>query len=317
MTQSFVFGYQLDGSGSGIRIDDPATAPDSDVWLHFDYSQADIEDRLSALGLPAWVVESLIRPNTRPRTVLLPQGVLMLLRGVNLNPGADPEDMVSLRFWFDQHRLVTVRQRRLFAVQDVSAELQAGRGPKTTAEALVSIVERLADRIAECVDTIEEQITHYETSVETDPPQGLRAEVAATRRQTAVVRRFLAPQRDALDTLYLHSKGLLSQEHAYAIREQTDRIARYVEDLDLVRERTLVIQEELINRIAQEQNARMYVLSIIAAIFLPITFITGLFGMNVAGLPGIDHPQAFLLVAGCMTMVTIGTLIYLRSKGWF
>ena len=101
------------------------------------------------------------------------------------------------------------------------------------------------------------------------------------------------------------------------VREQTDRIAREVEDLDLVRERSLVITEELLNRIAQEQNNRMYVLSIIAAIFLPITFITGLFGMNVAGLPGIENPAAFLLVAGAMLGVTVLTLVLLRAKRWF
>jgi zinc transporter len=91
----------------------------------------------------------------------------------------------------------------------------------------------LADRIASFVDAIEERVTEYETSVESGGTRRIRTEVSAARRQIAVVRRYLAPQRDALDALYRQSKGVLDDEHAFAVREQSDRITRYVEDLDL------------------------------------------------------------------------------------
>ena len=70
------------------------------------------------------------------------------------------------------------------------------------------------------------------------------------------------------------------------------------------------------NRIAQEQNARTYVLSIVAAIFLPISFITGLFGMNVAGLPGIEEPMAFNLVSFAMGAIVVGIVVYFRTRKW-
>lgn len=316
MPESFVFGWALNGTGGADAVELPLPDTDSPIWLHYDYSRPDIIPSLLELGLPLHVVETIVRLDTRPRTAVLPEGVLVVLRGVNMNPGANPEDMVSLRLWLAPNRLVTVRQRRLFAVQDVQETLKGGNGPKSIADAVLEIVERLADRISDFVDHIEEQVVEFESAVESDEAQSVRTRVSALRRQTAQVRRFLAPQRDALDALYRDSKNLLSQDHTYAIREQTDRIARYVEDLDLVRERLLVVQEELMNRVAQEQNARMYVLSIVAAIFLPITFITGLFGMNVAGLPGLEYPWAFAVVAVIMVSVTVGMLFYLRAKHW-
>ncbi len=315
--ESFVLGWSLDGAGGGTPITDPAAAPPGPTWLHFDYSQPGVEDSLLALDLPPWVVESLVRVDTRPRTAVVGKGVLILLRGINMNPGADPEDMVSLRLWLEPDRLISVRQRRLFAVQDVSAEIGRGEGPDSVPSLLVAIVERLADRIKDFVDTIEDRVAEFEDLVEESRPEEIRTSVSEVRRQTAVVRRFISPQRDALDALYRDSADLLSQNQTFMIREQADRIARDVEDLDLVRERSLVITEELLNRIAQEQNNRMYVLSIIAAIFLPITFITGLFGMNVAGLPGLEEPTAFLIVAGVMTATTVATLVLLRAKHWF
>jgi len=316
MPESFVFGWALDGAGGAQAVQPPAPDSEQPVWLHYDYSRPDIIPSLLELGLPLQVVESIVRLDTRPRTAVLPEGVLIVLRGVNMNPGANPEDMVSLRLWLTRNRLVTIRQRRLFAVQDVQATFADGQGPASIPEVVVAIVERLADRISDFVDGIEEKVEAFEAGVETEDAQQIRAKVSALRRQTAQVRRFLAPQRDALDALYRDSKDLLTSNHTFAIREQTDRIARYVEDLDLVRERTLVLQEELMNRVAQEQNSRMYVLSIVAAIFLPITFITGMFGMNVAGLPGLENPWAFLIVAVLMVSVTAAMLAYLRAKRW-
>lgn len=316
-SESFVLGWNLDGSGGGTQLSEPAGATEGSTWLHFDYSKPGIEEELLGLDLPPWVVESLLRVDTRPRTAIVGKGVLILLRGINMNPGADPEDMISLRLWLEHGRLITVRQRRLFAVQDVSAELERGTGPDSIPALVVTIVEKLADRIKDFVDSIEDRIDKFEDAVEESRPEEIRASVSEVRRQTAVVRRFISPQRDALDALYRDSAGILSQNQTFRLREQADRIARDVEDLDLVRERAQVITEELLNRIAQEQNSRMYVLSIIAAIFLPITFITGLFGMNVAGLPGVEDKDAFLIVAGAMAATTVATLALLRAKHWF
>ena len=244
-------------------------------------------------------------------------GLLIVLRGINRNAGADPEDMVSLRIWIERDHMISVRQRQVIAAREVFVELKNGNGPKNLAELLTRLIERLADGIAVFVDDIEERIEQHEADVETGEPQNIRSDVSAIRRQLATVRRFLAPQRDALDALFRQGKSFLDEDKLYLVREQSDRITRYVEDLDLVRERALVVQEELFNRISQEQNARTYVLSIVAAIFLPITFISGVFGMNVAGLPGLEDINSFWIVSGVMLATSVAILIGLRWKKWF
>lgn len=311
---SFVFEALLDGDGGVTIADSESEAP---AWLHFDYSTGHAEKSIVDLGIDASIAESLVRNETRPRTLATADGILVLLRGVNSNPGADPEDMVSLRMWIEPNRLITVRQRRLFSIQDVHGLLESGKGPVDIPSLVVAIIERIADRISEFLDTIEDRATQFEEAVETAAPHDIRREVTALRRQTAIVRRFLAPQRDALDNLFRHARETFDEDLIYSIREQSDRITRYVEDLDLVRERALVIQEELLNRIAQEQNARMYVLSVVAAIFLPITFITGLFGMNVAGLPGTENENAFWVVAVIMLIISLVVVALFRWRRWF
>ncbi len=77
-----------------------------------------------------------------------------------------------------------------------------------------------------------------------------------------------------------------------------------------------MLQGELQNRLAEKQNARMFVLSIVAAIFLPLSFLTGVFGMNVAGLPGLEYPNAFNILTGSMLVLAIALVAYMRWKKW-
>jgi zinc transporter len=126
----------------------------------------------------------------------------------------------------------------------------------------------------------------------------------------------LSPQRDALDRLYRQPGDFLTDREAQDLREETDRLTRHLEDLDLARERALVTQEELQNRVAQEQNQRVYLLSVVAAIFLPLTFVTGLLGMNVAGLPGTESRWSFAISAVMMVLLGVGLTLFFKRKRW-
>ena len=287
------------------------------LWLHVNVAEEPPREWLrDEIGLAPFVVEALTTDETRPRSLNVDENLLAVLRGVNMNPGDDPEDMVSIRMWIERDRIVSTRRRRLLSVQDLREQLERGVGPTTSGEFLSELVGRLADRLGDFVDTIEDSLSSIEETESEDSAQVRRRSLAVLRRQIAAVRRFVAPQRDALDRLYRNPGSLLSDPETNSLREEADRVTRYLEDIDLARERAVVLQEELLNELAQLQNTRMYVLSIVAAIFLPLTFVTGLLGMNVGGLPGIDSPQGFLIALVVMVATSAATLIYFRFRKW-
>ncbi len=287
------------------------------LWLHVNVADEPPSQWLrDSIGLAHFVVEALTADETRPRSLNVGDGLLTVLRGVNMNPGDDPEDMVSIRMWIERDRIVSTRRRRLLSVQDLREQLEQGIGPTTSGEFLSALIGRLADRIGDFVDTIEENLSSVEETGSDHSAQVRRRSLAVLRRQMAAVRRFIAPQRDALDRLYRNPGSLLSESETSSLREEADRVTRYLEDIDLARERAVVLQEELLNELAQLQNTRMYVLSIVAAIFLPLTFVTGLLGMNVGGLPGVDSPLGFLIALVVMVATSAATLIYFRFRKW-
>ncbi len=317
----FLHGYILDGRGGGRVIDSAGVTswtPDAGVlWVHIDVNDEPSRHWLRGeSGLAESTVDALLADETRPRSQISDAGSLVVLRGVNTNPGDNPEDMVSVRMWIEANRIVSTRRRQLLSVQDVRAALDEGTGPVSSGAFLANLIGRLADRIGAFVDTIEDRIEEAEEHGFSDDPSSRRHVISGLRRQIASVRRFLAPQRDALDRLYRQPGGLLSNSEANELREEADRVTRYLEDIDLARERLVVMQEEFIAQQAQEQNSRMYVLSVVAAIFLPLTFVTGLLGMNVGGLPGLESPYGFVVSVVTMVVSAAALLLFFRWKRW-
>ena len=285
-------------------------------WFHIQSDAKDSKECLLSLGLKSEIIDALCTSETRPKAIQLDEGMLLYLRGINRNPEADPEDMVSLRIWIGDNILISARRkdRQLLSVQDAKEELEKGHIPLSPLDLALTIITKIADRISETVDGLDEELTEFE-ALDKSAKQD-RIKLSMIRRQAAAIRRYLAPQRDALDAMYRFNKSL-SQQQAFELRDQTDRMTRYVEDLDLAKERAMVLQDELRNRIAEQQGMRMYVLSLVTAVFLPLSFLTGVFGMNVAGLPGTEEPKAFLYLASTMVILAIMLLIGMLWKKWF
>ena len=316
-----LWAYQLDGEGAGVRVSSEDALSDSDLpgftWVHIHSDSLPAAQWLAENGIEQRIIDALTAQETRPRAIELGRGTLVTLRGVNSNPGADPEDMISLRLWFSGSLVISSRRsmRRLLSVEDVRRSIESGEGPRSSGQVISMLTERIATRIGDVVDDIEEELSAIEGSLESSEVSQLRQRLAMSRRQTAAIRRYLAPQRVALDTLFRDNERLSSRE-AHEIQTQSDRITRFVEDLDLARERAMVLQGELQDQIAEQQNQRMYVLSIVAAVFLPLSFLTGVFGMNVAGLPGTENPGAFLLLSLAMLVLAIALIVYMRWRKW-
>ena len=317
----FLHCYRLipDGRGTALGFADlqNRVPADASVWVHIDVADAGACNWLKRdSGIPEAAVDTLLAGETRPRSVVSEQGLLIVLRGVNTNPGDDPEDMVSVRIWFDGNRVISTGRRRLLSVMDISEALDVGNGPRSSGSLVVMLIERLADRIGDFVATIDNRLDTAEDEIGDTDAESFRPRLASLRRQIAAVRRFLAPQRDALDRLNRQPVAFFDDDDAHVLRQEADRITRYLEDLELARERAVVLQEELLSHIAQQQNARMYVLSVVAAIFLPLTFVTGLLGMNVGGLPGVDSPSGFSLSLVVMLIAGVALLAFFRWKKW-
>ena len=316
-----LYAYLLNGQGGGESLDWNKVKqwqPEQGIlWIHLEYSNPAVQQWiLQESGLDEVTAEALLAEETRPRSMLSANGLLLTLRGINPNPEADPEDMVAVRMWSDGKRIITTRRRRMQAAAELSQAIEKGVGPCNASEFVESLTDRMVERMAEVVDAISDEVDNLEELVLTMQSYELRPKIAELRRHAIGLRRYLSPQREAVTRLFSEKVEWLSEMDRLRLRESADRTTRFVEDLDLARERAVVVQEELLSRLSERMDRTMYVLSIVAAIFLPLGFLTGLLGINVGGIPGAEYNGSFVIFCAILLLV-VGVQVWLfKLKKW-
>lgn len=288
-------------------------------WLHLDRQSAQVQDWLyRQSGLDRLTVQALLQEETRPRAVRHGRGFLINLRGPNLNEGEDAEELISLRIWANEEWLLTLRARPVQAAQDVR-ELVEEAGVETTPGSLVAaLADALTERMEPVLETFDDEADRYEDEL-LDPKVRLdRSLLPEFRRRVLQVRRHIIPQREALVALARDGaqSGLFTENDLMYLRESADRVIRLSELLENIRERSTVLYEEAIQESTEATNQRLFVLAILSAIFLPITFVTGLFGVNLGGIPGAASPVAFAMLVVALIGSVLVTLLLLRWQRW-
>ncbi len=288
------------------------------VWLHLDGRDAETKRWLSEQeAIPAVVQAALLASETRPRGELIGGGALVNFRSLGKTPEDDPDSLVSTRFWVESGRVTSVSMRSSIAFDTVRDHFLSGQiqdpGDLITAFA-VAITEELDPVIAGLGDTLDEIEAHLEDG----NLYASRRKVSSIRSTAIGFRRFVSPQRNALEKLVSAPLACLDNEDRLHLSDATDRFARMAEELESVRERAAVVHEELTDLRAEQMDSRALVISIVAAVFLPLTFITGVFGMNFNDMPLIHDPRSldwfWWTMAGCALIVIGGIFWFVRHQ---
>jgi zinc transporter len=130
------------------------------------------------------------------------------------------------------------------------------------------------------------------------------------------MRRHLAPQRLVLRQLAVSRQPWLAAQDRSRARELVSRCGQAVEGLDAAQEILAITQDEILQRSSEQTERRMFSLTTITAVFLPLSFLTGLLGVNLAGIPDASDPLSFLLLCVILVVIVIGQLWLLRRMGW-
>lgn len=303
-----VYAAVLDGKGGARDLDwagvNAWAAGEGPIWVHLQRESEEARRWLGEeSGLDEVVVDALLADETRPRSVPHEDGLMVILRGVNLNPGAAPEDMISVRIWVDAHRVISMRGQHILGASDVREAIYNGRGPVSTAGTLVMLADAITARVGTVVSDLDDAVASMEDGLLGGHGADIRRDLSELRRRAIGLRRFLSPQREAFSRLLGERLDWMGEDDRLRLREVSDRLVRYIEDLDSARDRAAVTQEELSARLAEDMNRNTYLLSIVAALFLPLGFVTGLLGINVGGIPGAEAKWAFAAVCAMLLCV--------------
>ncbi|WP_420142071.1 zinc transporter ZntB [Sphingomonas sp.] len=297
-----------------------ASRPDKGrfVWVHLDGREADTLDWLKQHGgMPETVAYALTAIETRPRSEAIDGGALINLRGpsaVAEEVGDDP--LVSIRAWVEEGRAISVSFHPLAGIDRLREEMEQGaiHDPGDLISHLGMIITKQVDPV---IGALGDVVDDCETSLEPDKAFDTRRKIAKARADAIVYRRFVVPQRDALTRMAELDAPWLQDDDRLHLREAADRFARMAEELEAVRERAALIHEQLTDLRSELIETRALALSIVALVFLPLTFLTGLLGMNVEGIPFAHEPWAFAGVCGVSALIAGGVTWWFAAEHWF
>lgn len=285
------------------------------LWVHIEGIDAlsDMEKRIDPT-MPDVAASALVATETRPRCDAVEHGAILNLRG--LAAASDQADrLVSIRMWIRDSKLISVSRFPMAATDAVRSKMEQGRihdpGDLVAAYAW-AISTQLDPEIAALGDTLDD----VESALEPNQLYRLRRTITAVRSEAIGFRRFVAPDRDALHTLPTLGFDWLAEDDRLHIVEAADRFARMAEELEAVRERAALLHEQITDLRAEQVDQRALYIAIVAFIFLPLTFITGLFGMNVEGIPYAHHPGSFWAIAIFCTVTGLVVWAWFYWRHW-
>jgi zinc transporter len=288
------------------------------VWIHLNANspEAAAWARTEAF-IPQGATDVIFASETRPHIAKFDTGISVNLRSVNHNPGAEPEDMVSLRIWADPKHVVTAQRRQVRAIADVREIVEKPKsGPKNPGEFVALLASKVTKAIEPYVEEVADSIDELEDIVLEDSERNVRARLADARRVAVQLRRYIAPQRDAINAMSLSDIHLFDARTRLALRETSDAVTRMTEDIDAARERAMILHEQIMDRRSEEMNRNMLILATATAVFLPLHFLVGLLGINVAGIPGADNPLAFWAVVAITLSIGAAMIGFFHARGW-
>ncbi|MGV3549997.1 CorA family divalent cation transporter [Rhizobium sp.] len=323
------FALLLDGKGGckPLTMADLSrwTPADGAVWCHFERDHASANEWVMQKGgFDPLVAEALIAEDSRPRVEPIDDGLLIILRGLCASPPEEAEepredvDLVPLHIWVDDTRLVSLRDsgHYLTALRDIRQALETGKGPRSTGELLAMVSDKLVRDLEPVLDQMDEEVDELDDLVFDGEAGEVRERLKLLRRRSVQLKRYLAPQRDALSRIEHDDAPWLTNRDKLRLREVIDKLMRFIEYLDSIRDRTGILHDDLSTVISERIAHNSNRLAALAALLLPPSLIAGLFGMNVGGIPGVHDGYAFLLVVLLVMLLSAVTLFVLKRINW-
>ena len=318
------FAVLFDRSGGCVQLDWAQIADwkpaNGFLWIHLEReapeAQAWVRDKS---GIDPVSVEALLADESRPRVNDIADALLIVLRGVNVAEGANDVELVPIHMWAETARVISLRDKdhQLSALREIRLALMAGKGPRSAADLVAQIAERIVEHVEIVIDSLEEDLetleaTCYETKFEGD----WRDDLGALRRRATSLRRYLGPQRDALYRLQHDDATWLTDFSKQRLREVSDKIIRHLEDIEALRDRASILHDDLTARISERIAHTSNRLTGLAALLLPPSLIAGMLGVNIEGIPWKDSPLAFPIFALGMVGLMPVLWYFLRKAKW-
>lgn len=254
----------------------------------------------------------------RPKVELFDRYLFVITRMVIPTPSGElRSEQVSL--FLGRNFVLSFQETYGDCLDPLRARIRGGGGVarKSGADYLAyAVIDAIVDQYFPIVETLGERIEDLEDEVASDPSPRTLRKIYEFKRTLLEIRRAVWPQREAVNALLHDESGLISKEVRFYLRDCYDHAIQVLEVVESLRELTTGLLDVYLSSMANKTNEVMKILTVVAAIFIPLTFIAGVYGMNFQYMPELAWRWGYFTVLGLMAACAVGMLVYFRRKHW-
>jgi magnesium transporter len=268
-------------------------------------------------GIHPLALEDAVNVPQRAKAELYDQHQLVIARAPLVEDGK--LDVPQVCFLVGHHYLVTFEDRCFGFFDPVRERIRAGIGPIRSSGPdylAYALVDTLVDRYFPVVEDLSQELDELEDRVLADPDPEDLVRLHHLRRDIAVLRRVGWPQRETINDMVRSPSPFVSEDVRMHLRDTHDHISQITGRVDFCREVAVGLMDMYLSNLSHRQNEIMKVLTIMASIFIPLTFIAGVYGMNFEYMPELQRPGAYFVVLAVMVSAALAMIGYFRHRGW-
>ncbi|MFB6160621.1 MAG: magnesium/cobalt transporter CorA [Haloferacaceae archaeon] len=304
-----------------------ARAAEGTTWVRVaDADEAELDRVADAFGIHPLSVED-VRRDVRPKTEEFPDHTFLLVKTATLRRGETTfEEEIrskSVGLFLGRDWLVTLSTERVDAVTR-TWEAVTTADPRVVGQgadfAAYRVVDAVVDDYYGLLDEIEDLIESIEDGVLEGPDTDVLTDLNAVRRDLLSFRKLVWPTRDAVGVLARGDPDVVAERTEKYYRDVYDHLVQLVDLTETYRELARGARDIYLNALSQSTNEVMKALTVVATVFIPLTFVAGVYGMNFAdgafNMPELGWPYAYPAVVLGMGLTAFVLLVYFRQEGW-
>jgi magnesium transporter len=291
------------------------------TWLNIDgVHQPEIIEQVGKIfGVHPLLLEDIANTGQRPKMEDFDDYIFVVLRMLRFDEKENQTKTEQISMVFGADFVVSFQEREgdVFDIIRERLRNNKGRIRKMGADYLAySLIDAIVDNYFMVLEKLGEAIEEIEDKLVTEPRSETLQTIHDLKRETVFLRKSVWPLREVISRLERSESPLISKSTFVYLRDVYDHTIQVMDSVDTFRDTLSGMLDIYLSSVSNRMNEVMKVLTVIATIFIPLTFIAGIYGMNFKVMPELDQPWGYLAVLILMLTIAVVMLIYFRRKKW-
>lgn len=265
------------------------------------------------------VLEDILHTQQRPKFEEYGNEVFIVLSAVTFNVKTYELNTEQLAIYFGADFLLTFQENENDTFIAVRERIEAGRGRirfRKSDYLAYALIDNVVDNYFEVLDSIEDRMDELEAEINTDPSRGVKEKIHHLKFQMLALRKSVMPLREAVGKFSRFESQVMEESTGLFVRDLYDHVIRIADLIETYRDMLNGLQDLYLSELSIRMNNVIQVLTIITTIFVPLTFLAGIYGMNFDNMPELHWENGYYYLLGLMGVIFIASLLYFKRKKW-